>query len=53
MSLQQVGCAAMDLIKQITLAILCLAGCYARAADAAKPNIIYILAADLGYGDAQ
>lgn len=41
------------MIKQITLAILCLSGFCAAAADAARPNIIYILADDLGYGDVQ
>lgn len=37
--------------RLILAALVCLAGPVARAADAARPNVLFILADDIGYGD--
>lgn len=37
----------------LTMCCFCFAGTLAQAADQSKPNIIFILADDLGYGDVQ
>lgn len=37
--------------RLILAALACLAGPVARAADAARPNVLFILADDIGYGD--